>query len=78
MSELEHHDRRRRDLFEDWAIKLESPSVKWQKILGSKKIGASFGLTIKNMLDIKIGGWWCCCDVVVVVVVSLLLMLWIV
>ena len=34
---------------------LSTPSVDWQKIIGGKKLGASFGLIIKNEIDIKIG-----------------------
>ena len=49
------HHRGRRDLFEDYFLKLQSPSIEWQKVLGSSKIGASFGLTIRNALDVKIG-----------------------
>ena len=51
---LSHH-RHRRDLFEDFELLLQSPSVEWQKVFGSSQIGASFGLTIRNLLDIKIG-----------------------
>ena len=55
MTALATHHRGRRALFEDFFFKLESPGVEWQKVLGSTKIGASFGLTIRNALDIKVG-----------------------
>lgn len=55
MTAVENHHRSRRGLFDSLELLLKTPSVDWQKQLGSKQIGASFGLTIKNELDIKIG-----------------------
>nr|KAG5704727.1 hypothetical protein BaRGS_005183 [Batillaria attramentaria] len=51
-----HHRQRRaaNGLFDPIELFIQSPSVDWQKQLGSSKIGASFGLTIKNELDVKI------------------------
>ncbi|XP_076472269.1 uncharacterized protein LOC143301765, partial [Babylonia areolata] len=49
------HHRGRRALFDPIGFVIESPTVDWQKIIGSTKIGASFGLTIRNRLDILIG-----------------------
>ncbi|KAL8609979.1 hypothetical protein ACOMHN_029472 [Nucella lapillus] len=54
-SALAAHHRGRRDLFKEFHLLLQSPSIQLQKVLGSPKIGASFGLTIRNALDIKIG-----------------------
>ena len=34
--------------------KLETPSMDWSKAIGGSKLGASFGLIIKNFLEIDI------------------------
>ncbi|XP_035662464.1 uncharacterized protein LOC118406510 [Branchiostoma floridae] len=42
------------DLFDPILFKLQSPACDWKKIIGSEDIGASFGLIIKNGLDLNI------------------------
>ena len=49
------HHRSKRGFFEGIEFQLKSPSKDWHKILGGEECGASFGLTIKNVLDLKIG-----------------------
>ena len=34
---------------------LKTPSVDWQKKIGGSALGASFGLVLKNSIDIAIG-----------------------
>ncbi|XP_064646638.1 uncharacterized protein LOC135499666 isoform X2 [Lineus longissimus] len=52
-SEAARHHRERRDI-KLFNFELKSPSIDWRKMLGSKSIGASFGLIIKNQMNIKI------------------------
>ncbi|XP_045156811.2 uncharacterized protein LOC123523186 [Mercenaria mercenaria] len=35
-------------------FKLEAPGVDWMKLVGSQKIGASFGVLMENLLDVKL------------------------
>ncbi|XP_022103294.1 uncharacterized protein LOC110986022 [Acanthaster planci] len=47
--------RLRRGFWEGIEFKLASPSVNWKKTIGSRStVGAEFGLTIRNELDMKI------------------------
>ena len=41
-------------IWQGFHFKLASPSVDWRKAVGGSAVGASFGLVIKNMLDILI------------------------
>ncbi|XP_067658326.1 uncharacterized protein [Haliotis asinina] len=52
---MHHRDKRSVEDFinKKWEYNLKSPSVDWQKMIGSTKIGAAFGLIIKNELDLK-------------------------
>ena len=36
-------------------FKLEAPGVDWQKKIGSESIGASFGIIMENLMDLRIG-----------------------
>jgi hypothetical protein len=36
-------------------VPIKLPGIEWDKTLGTKDIGASFGLHIRNMLDLKLG-----------------------
>ena len=36
-------------------VKIEPPGVDWKKTIGTTNIGASFGLTVRNILDLKLG-----------------------
>ncbi|XP_078620549.1 uncharacterized protein LOC144887293 isoform X2 [Branchiostoma floridae x Branchiostoma japonicum] len=35
-------------------FKLKLPGIEWKKMIGSEKVGASFGLTIRNIMDLSI------------------------
>ena len=55
------HQRMRRSLkdvlgriWKGFEFKLATPSMDWQKQIGGSSLGASFGLIIKNELDLKI------------------------
>ncbi|KAK6174798.1 hypothetical protein SNE40_013376 [Patella caerulea] len=49
------HSRHRRGFLDKgFEFVLKSPSIDWKKMLGSTKIGASFGILVKNLLDLKI------------------------
>ncbi|ESO82597.1 hypothetical protein LOTGIDRAFT_236952 [Lottia gigantea] len=49
------HSRHRRSFIDEgFTFILQSPSVDFKKMLGSTKIGASFGVLMKNLLDLKI------------------------
>ena len=37
------------------SVHIEPPGIEWDKIIGNSKIGASFGLHIRNILDLKLG-----------------------
>ena len=59
---LEQRDRSKRGIdvsvggfFEGLNFKLSSPSYDWKKETGGQECGATFGLTVKNVLDLKIG-----------------------
>ena len=45
----------RRGFWDGIELKLATPSVNWNKMIGSPKIGAEFGLTIRNEFHMKIG-----------------------
>lgn len=36
-------------------VHINPPGIEWQKVVGSSNIGGSFGLTIRNNLDLKLG-----------------------
>ena len=55
--DLSPHSRKRRGFWEGIEFDLASPAVDWQMMLGSKKIGASFGIIILNTLTLKIGSY---------------------
>ncbi|XP_033637723.1 uncharacterized protein LOC117298529 [Asterias rubens] len=44
----------RRGFWEGIEFHLASPAIQWEKLIGSSKTGAQFGLTVRNALDIKI------------------------
>ncbi|XP_052806223.1 uncharacterized protein LOC128235441 [Mya arenaria] len=49
------HDVSKRSIFDkSLAFKLEAPGVDWRKQIGSKTIGASFGLIMENLLDLQV------------------------
>ncbi|KAI8485720.1 hypothetical protein Bbelb_365540 [Branchiostoma belcheri] len=52
--ELPTRLRTKRGFFEDITFLLSAPGVDWKRIIGSSTIGASFGVTVKNGLDLKI------------------------
>ena len=60
MTQKEHNRMRRslRDvaakIWKGFHIRLETPSVDWQKHVGGSKLGASMGVIVRNLLDIKI------------------------
>jgi hypothetical protein len=45
----------RRGFWEGLQFELPSPSISWNKLLGSPKVGGEYGLTIRNKLNMKIG-----------------------
>ena len=49
------HHRYKRGFWEGIEFKLSVPSVDWQKKVGTKALGASFGVILENYLDLKIG-----------------------
>lgn len=49
------HHRSQRSIWDGLHFRLEAPSVDWQKRVGSKSIGASFGIVMMNFLDLAIG-----------------------
>ncbi|XP_072033446.1 LOW QUALITY PROTEIN: uncharacterized protein [Amphiura filiformis] len=51
---LQQHHRSKRGLFDGIHFQLKSPSYDWQKRVGGPKCGGSFGLTVRNILDLKI------------------------
>ena len=50
-----NHHRAQRSIWDGLRFKLEAPSVNWKKLVGSKSIGASFGVTMMNLLDLVVG-----------------------
>lgn len=44
-------------IFEGFQWKIVVPGVDWQKVIGNDMLGASFGLVIRNVLDIDISEW---------------------
>nr|XP_022327831.1 uncharacterized protein LOC111127102 [Crassostrea virginica] len=48
------HHRAQRSIWDGLRFKLEAPSVDWQKLVGSKSIGASFGVIMMNLLDLVV------------------------
>ena len=50
----EHHISQR-SIWDGLKFRLEAPSVDWQKRVGSRSIGASFGVVMMNFLDLAIG-----------------------
>lgn len=53
--ELQGHQRHKRGFWDGLEFKLSTPSVDWQKKVGTKELGASFGIVLENYLDLKIG-----------------------
>lgn len=53
------HLRKKRGFFEDFmkgfSFRIEPPGVDFRKMLGSKDVGASFGVIIKNNVYLKVG-----------------------
>ncbi|XP_048250793.1 uncharacterized protein LOC124111176 [Haliotis rufescens] len=48
-------DRHKRGILDETIeFLLQAPGVNWKKLLGSTKIGASFGVNLENLLDFKI------------------------
>ena len=54
------HHRSKRSVWEGFYFNLEAPSVDWRKLLGSEKVGASFGVIMVNLLDLRISE---CCNI---------------
>ncbi|KAI8514390.1 hypothetical protein Bbelb_087140 [Branchiostoma belcheri] len=48
------HSRLKRGIFDGIKFKLQLPGYEWNKQVGSSKIGANFGLTIRNIMDLDI------------------------
>ena len=47
--------RHRRSIFDqELKFKLEAPSVDWRKVIGSKDIGASFGVIMVNLMSLTV------------------------
>ena len=44
-------------LTEGISVHIEPPGIEWDKVIGTDKIGASFGLHIRNILDLKLGNF---------------------
>ena len=42
-------------IWRGFKFKLEAPSTDYKKLIGGEELGASYGIIIKNMLDIEIG-----------------------
>lgn len=56
MEDITVHHRSRRSFSSDTTeYRLKSPTVEWRKMVGSTSIGASFGVTMANLMDLKIG-----------------------
>ena len=61
ISSVEHRRMRRglkeiaSRIWKGFTFNLATPSKDWQKKIGGKSLGASFGLVFKNALNIKIG-----------------------
>jgi len=36
-------------------VSIHPPGIEWEKVIGTKDIGASFGLEIRNALDFQLG-----------------------
>ena len=36
-------------------VTIRPPEIDWHKVIGSKDIGASFGLVMRNLIDFKLG-----------------------
>jgi len=36
-------------------VSIHPPGIEWEKVIGTKDIGASFGLVIRNVLDFQLG-----------------------
>ena len=45
-------------LIEGISVHIEPPGIEWDKVIGSDKIGAGFGLHIRNILDLKLGNFY--------------------
>ena len=41
-------------LMKGFEFRFEAPGIEWDKTIGSKDIGASMGLTIRNLIDLKL------------------------
>lgn len=52
----------RRDLMQTLiqgiTVHIEPPGIEWDKKIGTDKIGAGFGLHIRNILDLKLGKYF--------------------
>jgi hypothetical protein len=59
--EFQMHHRSKRGFWEGLEFQLSTPSVDWRKKVGTKALGASFGVIMENYLDLKIGrhNTWC-------------------
>ncbi|KAK3102203.1 hypothetical protein FSP39_009587 [Pinctada imbricata] len=54
ITDLVPKHRSKRGIWDGIEFRLEAPSVDWRKMLGSEKVGASFGVIMINVLDLKI------------------------
>ena len=52
---IRNHHRAQRSIWDGLTFKLEAPGVNWQELVGSKSIGASFGVIMMNLLDLVVG-----------------------
>ena len=50
-----HHRSRREFSADTTQFRKRAPTVNWRKTVGSISIGASFGVTMANLMDLKIG-----------------------
>ena len=53
--DIQMHHRSKRGFWDGLEFKLSTPSVDWQKKVGTQALGASFGVIMENYLDLKVG-----------------------
>ncbi|XP_062616046.1 uncharacterized protein LOC134277751 [Saccostrea cucullata] len=46
--------RERRSIWDGLKFRLEAPGVDWRKMIGSRSIGASFGVVMMNLMDLEV------------------------
>ena len=45
------------DLLKGLSFRLQLPGKKWKKVIGTDKIGASFGIEIRNGMEAHLSRW---------------------